>query len=210
LVATKGGPLKKVIFALALLFVLISCEDPFAPIPSNTSSVPGNISEQDSGVMLNIPLILQNTPVWCWVASAEMVIRYKNYGNSLQQCQMLEIGFQTPSGYCCSNPNNCMTTGTAQQIQYLVYNFGGRASSLSGPLSEKSVLTTLKSNNPVIAFIKLSPFSNSGHVVVIRGIRFSQDVQQAVLTINDPLSYISQETTYANFLQYWQGSIIIY
>lgn len=39
-------------------------------------------------VLLNVPQVRQTTPVWCWLAVAEMAVRYRHLGRGLSQCQM--------------------------------------------------------------------------------------------------------------------------
>lgn len=180
------------------------------PMPPFLSPVPPPVA-------LNVPQIAQTTPVWCWLAVAEMAIRYRNLGGGLSQCQMLEVGYTLPSGSCCATPTACMRTGGLQEIQAVIGRFGRRLSVLGPTPSPTEVYSFLRQGHPVIAALQNTPFS--GHVVLIRGMRiatvpivtpFGMQTQTIpVLLVNDPMSHFVSEVSYAAMLGYWSAAIVV-
>jgi peptidase C39-like protein len=139
---------------LLLLFLLaLACseggESPTEPSGSNDR-------------VLSVPLVPQQTPVWCWAAASEMIFRY--YGRGATQCQILSVGYQQD---CCSFPQFCQTTASIPAIQQTLFTFGGlRSTWIPGPISLAAVAAEIDSGRPIIVAYR---GSFSGHVVVIYG-----------------------------------------
>lgn len=165
-------------------------------------------------IALPVPTITQRTLVWCWLAVAEMVIRYRNQGRGLEQCQMMSIGHGMPPQACCADARPCARPGQLDEIQRLIAHFGGRFNQLSPPQDPMSVYQHLRRGTPIIASINSG--MGMGHVVVIRGMRFvPQRTRMGVqwmpmLLINDPMSMIPGEVPYRQFLRQWRASILVY
>lgn len=113
------------------------------------------------GRVLSVPLVTQQTQVWCWAAAAEMLFRY--HGMGYTQCEVLSFLFQFN---CCGFPNACAITATVPQIQQTLFAFGGLSSRVVGPLSLQGVRAEIDANRP---FIVTYQGSFVGHVVVIYG-----------------------------------------
>jgi hypothetical protein len=104
---------------------------------------------------LGIPYMPQQTQVWCWLACAEMIIRWKNGGSGPSQCEMASVANMAPSPMCCSPPNPmvmqaCVRTGSLQEIQGLIATFGHSASSITQPGSPYDLYQTLNQRRAII------------------------------------------------------------
>lgn len=169
-------------------------------------------------IVLKVPLVRQDTFVWCWLANAEMIVRYFR-GRSPSQCQMMEIGYRTLPGACCGNPRACMRGGTGmQELQQVIRYFGGVATTWTPPSDPMTLYNVLAQNQAVVAQVKVSDLGT--HVVVIRGMRFQQingfdplgrPVRSVVplVLVNDPMSLLPQEVPYGRLLQVWIDSLIV-
>lgn len=175
----------------------------------NSDSSPTGPSNPTSDVNLPVPVFNQALQSWCWVTAAQMVIAYRNYGLTLPQCELVEIGYGLAPGSCCNFPGACDAPGYIQQIQALVAYIGHRTSVIATSADPLTVRATLAGDNPIIAFIINSPYAQAGHFVVIRGISFDAN-QNATLLINDPLQFFPTQEPFAVFYPYWAQSLIIY
>src|SRR5690606_35096701 len=92
------------IFALMSLSTSPSLAQPFSQGPV--------IDE----VQLRVPFHRQDTLVWCWVASAKMVVEAIGE-EAPTQCQMLEQVYGAP---CCTQPWRCARAGHITEIQNLI------------------------------------------------------------------------------------------
>ena len=169
--------------------------------------------------LLDVPIVTQDTPAWCWLAASEMVIRHENTGISLRQCEMLEIGFALPVGECCRDLASC--TGFAygmEEMQSIIAQFGGVVTTLTPPLPPQVLYGSLLSGHPVIARIRSG--LTASHAIVIRGMRFRATEETApdgtvttivepILFVNDPLSYFPHELPYERLLPLWIDSLIV-
>ncbi|AUT60229.1 C39 family peptidase [Paraburkholderia terrae] len=153
--------------------------------------------------VLPVQPIAQQTEVWCWAASAEMIFRY--YGlPSLNlagnyQCGVVAASF---GGACYQDCFACVTPiGGMSQMQYVINNYGVVANNflpsrilssrlLFGPLSPAAVITEIDAGRPILAGISPSSFSYpniSQHVVVIVG--YDTTTPEFRLIVNDPFPY---------------------
>jgi hypothetical protein len=201
----------KLLMATALVAgALGTASDSHAQLP-----LPG-YPQPPEPVALNVPVVLQQTDVWCWLAASEMVIRYYNRGLSYQQCRILEIGYQLPPGACCGQPLACRTTGQWPQISAAIA-FGNVRGQWTPPLDPQSLYAILQQGRPVLAQIRSS--ATSTHAVVIRGMRFQvvtvpdvygRRVAQVMpfVLVNDPLSLFPGDVPYPSLASIWIDGLI--
>ena len=177
-------------------FVLILCFAlPFAT-PSDAKSN-----------RLKIRPISQQTPVWCWAAVSEMVLKHYRFPN-LNPVGNYQCGIVgSLGGICVANCGACVTAiGSTYQMsdvianyQYLSDHFLGHHRgrhfdvSPAGRLSPREIVDEIGEGDPVVAGISPSglgvycPPSMSEHVVLIVGYRESRRGFQVL--VNDPMPY---------------------
>jgi Papain-like cysteine protease AvrRpt2 len=166
-------------------------------------------------VILNVPVVLQDTDEWCWLASAEMILQY--HGTSYEQCRIMEIGYRLPEGACCANANMCRVTGDWPQILAVLRMFGGVDGAVTGPLNPTALYYALSLGHPVIA--KIRSGMTSMHAIVIRGIYFNYELVPDIygrptpqwvphVMINDPTSFVPEDVYFAALARIWLGSLI--
>jgi hypothetical protein len=96
------------------------------------------------------------------------------------------------------------------QVQALIQAFGGRPSQLAPPTDPMTLYRTLASRRAVILHVR-SGISNT-HVVVLRGMAFVPNGfggVEAVLYINDPMSYYTQPVPYASLIPIWLEALVV-
>lgn len=169
----------------------------------------GPLPPVDLGIQ-NIP---QQTEVWCWVAVAQQIIQSsRGPFQTPPQCALAAMAYGIhPSVYCSGMGNPaCVRTGSLNQIQYLIGQFGGRFSALAPPTDPMTIYHTLRSGRAIIMAVRSSPFTN--HVVVIRGMHWAPTPlgAQPVLLINDPIGFFSQSVPFANIARFWKVAIVVY
>jgi len=161
---------------------------------------------QCAPIDLRIPNIPQQTQVWCWAAVAQQIITWKR-GNSPPQCALVATANNVPPNFCCSGATQCVRTGSLQQIQWLIGQFGGSFSTISPPAGPRPVYQTLASGRAIIMAVQTTPYA--GHVVVIRGM--SCHGPNPILHINDPIGtpFFSAPVPFFQIAQYWQSAIVV-
>ena len=194
---------KHMIKGVLLFLILMSSISTYAFPPPPPVDIP----------IQNIP---QQTEVWCWAAVAQQIIHFKNGPmNTPAQCAMVALSKNAPIPYCCSNFNNCATTGSLTEIQALLSYFGGSFSSYSPPADPMSLYYTLAQNKPVIMQISTVPPgfpSGMNHVIVIRGMFFQTTPMGVIpiLIVNDPMNQYTQPVPYAQLAPLWQSAIVVH
>lgn len=159
-----------------------------------------------SSVTLEVQPVTQKSIVWCWLAVAEMAIRYYNWDESPSQCRIMEHGYGLSPGTCCQNPKGCARTGSLTEIVNIIKHYGGVDAFITGPPKQpKDVYKALAKNKLVIAALHTS--MGSGHVVVIRGVRKQNGSIQ--LLVNDPMSVIARTLSYQKLHSMWRETVII-
>lgn len=161
-------------------------------------------------VDLGIQNIAQETPVWCWVAVAQQIIfALRGATGTPPQCALVAIASNVPPQACCQIPTPCSRTGHLQEIQGLIFHFGGRVSAIAPPADPMIVYQTLASRRAIIMAVQSSPFS--GHVVLVRGMAWVPGPMgiQPVLYINDPMGFFTQPIPFQNILPYWSAAIVV-
>lgn len=160
---------------------------------------------------LGIPNIRQQTQVWCWVAVAEQIIRWKNGGGSPSQAELVSIANGWPPQACpmANNPmmlQACIRTGGLHEIAGLIGAFSMSAAGFAPPAAWPLLYQTLAQRRPIILSVQATPYS--GHVVVLRGIVPGPD---PILLINDPMGWpgFFQGVPFSRLLQFWTGAIVV-
>ena len=167
-------------------------------------------SPQFAPIDLGIPNIQQQTPVWCWVAVVEQVLRWKT-GRSPSQGELVSIANGWPPQTCLFPPNpmianQCMRTGGLHEIGALLGMFGGGMTSLAPPASPNVIYQQIMNGRAIILALQSTPFT--GHVVVLRGII---PAQNPLFIINDPMGWnnFSQPWPFSSLIQVWRSAILV-
>lgn len=182
--------------AALLVFALLSlaaCEE-----SSNPTSPP---TGPPTGRVLPVGFRGQQTAVWCWAASIEMVSDY--YLRPIEQCQILSAYL---NGNCCFFPQACVIAAPSMTtIQQGLLAVSGLSSfHTPGPISFEDLYREIDAGGPVILGYRAS---FSGHVVVVYGYTPS-----GTLYIHDPF-YGSFQVQYAQTFTYngqlfWSDTIL--
>lgn len=131
-------------------------------------------------VQLRVPFHRQDTLVWCWVASAKMVVEAIGQ-RAPTQCQMLEQVYGAP---CCTQPWLCARGGHIVEIQNLIGTFGYSLSEMSTFGDGFQILKILKETKaPIVAWV------DGSHFVVIAGMKvvLSQNGPWGIVRVYDPI-----------------------
>ncbi len=189
--------MKSIILGIILFVISVSSFSQPVPPPIN----------------LSIQNIQQQTQVWCWAAVAQQIILAKQgAANTPPQCALVAMANGAHPSVCCSAYGNpgCVKTGSLQQIQYLIGQFGGAYSSIQAPANPMVLYNTLASGRPIILQVKTGVMS--AHVVVLTGMSFVPNGLggvEPVLHINDPLSYFNQPVPFRNLIPIWMSAIVV-
>lgn len=163
-------------------------------------------------VDLPIQNLRQETEVWCWAAVSQQIIySLRGQQNTPAQCALVAMANGAEPGVCCNGYNQqCVTTGTLDQIRTLIQQFGGRPSNIAEPTDPMTLYRTLAGGHPVIIAIQ-APGSQAGHVIVVRGMTFMQTQNgiEPVLHINDPMAIYTQPVPFRQLAQMWKAAIIV-
>lgn len=124
---------------------------------------------------LNVPLYYQETDMWCWDASAQMVIHY--YGEYYpEQCEIANWAFGL--SYCCSYPydyycaqGNWVTTSNG--VLGILWNWGVDASPVYSYISQSQVVSEIDAGDPFPIHFRWT--SGGGHVLVGVGYEYGGD-----------------------------------
>lgn len=173
---------------------------------SSDPTGPGCVDEQSVSGSASLPItpIAQQTDVWCWAATAEMVFRayglpsVNAFGN--YQCGIVAAYF---GGQCTINCGLCVAPiGGMDQLQVVIDNYGLVARQLGlpspvltsdllfRPLTIREVKTEIDARRPIVAGISAGgfPFPNfSQHVVLVVG--YDANGAEPALIVNDPFPY---------------------
>ena len=203
--------MKKIQYIISLLFVLVMCclsscgpsQDPNSCYPncpgtsggtstgtngtsstgtSGTSTGTTGVTEYPSKT-LNVPYYQQQTTVWCWLATIEMVAGY--YGKNYQQCELASYAMNYQ---CCYNFQVCAYPASNDYMTLLMQRLGLHGIQYNRGLSESEIINAIDNGQPIIAG-STNWMTQSGHVVVIAGYqKTNQGIQYQVL---DPFTYVS-------------------
>jgi ABC-type bacteriocin/lantibiotic exporter with double-glycine peptidase domain len=158
-------------------------------------------------ITLDVPKVTQKTIAWCWLAVAEMVVKYYGWDEVPSQCRILERIDGLPKGYCCGAVNRCVRTGHLEEIRRIINHYTGGTARITGPPRRASAIArALRQDHLIIA--ALSTGMGAGHVVVVRGIRTEQG--RVEVLVNDPMSRIPQTIALSELRSYWSHTIIVH
>lgn len=160
-------------------------------------------------VNLNIQNRLQETEVWCWVAVSQEIIIYLR-GDSPSQLELAAIGYNIPIQVAHQNPSLCVKPGSLQQIQSLIYQFGGHPSAIASPTDPITLYNSLREGHPII--LQIGSVNGMAHVIVIRGMEFVNWNGNIipVLCVNDPMSIYIQPLRFDNLIRMWKAAIVVH
>jgi len=140
-------------------------------------AVSGQSCTPPTAYALNVPLRAQETDVWCWAASEQMVMEF--LGTPAPQCEQADKYLSVSN--CCKKPipGECVTTGWPV---FSLYNFAYDE-------TNNTALTFDQLKEQI--FCKKKPvayswhwYGGGGHVMVARGYYTADGVNY--LNINDP------------------------
>lgn len=202
--SSRRDPIRRIVAScLAASVALSACETGSEP-----SSIP---SATPTSAELNITPIAQQTEVWCWAASAEMILLYFNEPNvnpgGDYQCGIVGgywflVG--GPNHPCVYNCYLCQTgASSTAEIQRILMNYGRLAQlqgltgrtlttkSKFGQLTIEQIAYQLDNNRPILAGISFPGQPTlpgiSGHAVVFSG--YDATGAQPTITVRDPYPY---------------------
>jgi hypothetical protein len=182
---------------IAILVILFSCGTASAQVPP-----PINL-----GIM-NLP---QEGPVWCWAAVAQQIVAWKKgFYATPAQCALVAMGNGAHPSICCDMINPaCNKTGSLEQIQGLILQFGGSFSAIAPPANPMILYGTLSSGHPIILQIATGP--GMAHVVVLQGMSWFLTPMgpRAVLHINDPMSVYTMPVPFESIASVWMSAIVV-
>jgi hypothetical protein len=160
---------------------------------------------------LGIPNIRQQSPVWCWAAVAEQIIRWRNGGRGPSQAELVSIANGFPPEACLQPPNHsvhqaCQRPGHLVEVKQLIAMFGGGPSEIAPPAHPAILYQTLKGGHAIILAVQSTPFL--GHFVVLRGMAPARD---PILFINDPMGWpnFSQPVPFSAIMQFWNAALVV-
>jgi hypothetical protein len=175
------------------------------------------VERSDAATILNIPPVLQKSPVWCWLATGEMIFRYYKVPANDTNYQCGEARFQGAhqvapqgpaafTGPCWLNCQPCamVSAGSVQGLINMVVQYPYGMSVVSGrrfyfqnprvslgPMPPQEIKSEIDGGRPIIAGISpgagVLPPGLAQHAVLIVG----YDNSGAMLVINDPFPYSS-------------------
>jgi hypothetical protein len=131
---------------------------------------------------LDIPWFQQRKELWCWVACAQMVLRF--FGTFLKQCDIARRQLGKP---CCDafTPSYCDQACNAEQITQAFRRVGIDSEPDDKVASFFRIQDEVTGNNPrpVVAGVTWS--GGGGHLVVISGARNVNNIRY--VRVHDPI-----------------------
>lgn len=203
---------------------------PLAPLPvgapcQDGPASTGHIISLDAlpGKVLNIAAVSQDTPVYCWAASGEMVFRYydvpSGFGGPSDQCSIVaSVG--GPFSPCWKNCHACTwPAGDPATIEFMLHTYGEVSRMLTsnqsiprlksdfknGSLTPAEIKTEIDNDRPFI--IALNPSLTGAqipeHAIVVRGYRMvppplnspAGTPDEMWVVVNDPFPYFAFQPT---------------
>ncbi len=120
----------------------------------------GSYQETGRKVILDVPLIKQQTKMWCWATSVQMILTY--IGKPISQCEQANI--QLKKTDCCADsiPKPCVKGGWPQ-----FYRYGFTSDSVDAALSWEQLKAQIDSHQPVVFSWRWT--LGGGHMMVATG-----------------------------------------
>lgn len=131
---------------------------------------------EEISVTLDVPRYGQQTDMWCWAASGEMIMTHLGATGDVSQCAQANKQFDRTD--CCTNFENCDVGGWPEFDKYGFF-FRGKAQ----PLTFVH-LTAQMTNNKPVGFV-WAWTSGGAHYMMIRGV-FQNAAGEQFLHVNDP------------------------
>jgi hypothetical protein len=126
---------------------------------------------------LDVPWFEQRKDLWCWVACAQMVLRF--FGVFHKQCEIARRQLHKP---CCSSsaPSYCDEDCNAEEVDQAFERAGLDSSRMNRPAPFADVFDeiTRSSPRPVVA-------GGGGHLVVVTGARKVNNIRY--VRVHDPI-----------------------
>jgi hypothetical protein len=180
----------RVIAVVILAVVPIACNAPQGPQPPSGSAArealapaaaPGGgaACTPPQSRTLNVPLLPQNTDMWCWAASAQMIMR--SFNSDVAQCRQADDQFGPIPVSCCATPtaDACIRGGWPQ---FENYGFGA-SKTLNRALTWKELTQQIGCKGTPVAFTWFND-GGSGHMMVASGYEIRNGEQWVI--VRDP------------------------
>lgn len=151
-----------------------------------------------NATVLDIRPHRQNTLVWCWGASAAMVVEYMT-GQKIEDCEVLSDYDRQLGGIgnCCGGNSSCLRGAIPGEIENIlgqIYDIDSLPQ--PNPITYDEIVNQIDNGKPIIIWLWRSPVS--AHVVVIAGYSNPNTV-----VIIDPMSG-RRNVPYSVLLANWQ------
>lgn len=165
-------------------------------------------------VGIQIQNVLQERPVWCWLAVAQQVSLYTNgFQNTVSQCEMANFADLLRFGrlytnFCYDRMN--ARPGDSVEIQALIAHYSKRHSVQALPANPHMIFEALTLGRIIIMQVKMSQFM--GHVLIIRGIDIVPTQNNPIITlyVNDPAGQFAGPISFDALYPYWQSAIVVF
>ena len=144
---------------------------------------------------LPVPLEPQQTQLWCWAASASMIMHYLG-ASSVSQCD--EANRRLDRTDCCNSPvpAACVMEGWPEFEKY------GFSATTSGALSWSSLVNEINNNRPVV--FSWGWTGGGGHLMVARG--YTSTRTDNLVDVNDPWGPNVGDQYLLSYSEYVSGS----
>ncbi|MGN7723511.1 papain-like cysteine protease family protein [Chitinophaga sp. 22620] len=150
-----------------------------------------NAAAQDCLSDFRVRRAWQQSPMWCWAATLQMIINFHDPSSDASQCDIVEDYFDVED---CEEAE--FSGGYMNKMKdFLEDNDLGATFTcdlVNRPLSVNEIVDNILDCKPIIISIRPSPFSSIGHVVVIMGIWQRRDAYGNPWTevvLRDPYPY---------------------
>ena len=145
--------------------------------------------------ILKVELLPQQTDMWCWAASAEMIMKFE--GHDVLQC--LQANHEFGRNDCCNNPtpNECVQGGWPE---FEVWGFSSNKTDSGVALPFDQLQAQIIANMPV--WFAWWWTGGGGHAMVVRG--YSTSLQ--TVYINDPWPPNAGDTRWISYSDWVEKS----
>ena len=145
--------------------------------------------------ILPVALIPQKTNMWCWAASAEMIMKY--LGKDVSQCEQANYRFNQTDCCILPTPSKCIQGGWPN---FSHWGFNSNTTTWGTALSFAQLEAQFVGNDPI--GFSWGWTGGGGHMMVARGIKKSAQM----VYINDPWSPNVGDTRWISYSDYVSGS----
>jgi hypothetical protein len=149
----------------------------------------GTLSCYSDEKILDVPLYAQQTNMWCWAASGEMIMNYLDPAKDVAQCTQANDYFHLTN--CCESFKNCVKGGWPQ---YDNYGFDYSSTGDGQALSWEQLVAQINSNRPVGFAWHWT--GSGGHYMVVKGWEIIDDTNY--VHVNDPWPWNPDKTKGGN------------